>query len=145
MIMSSSLISWVSIVDTGIGNSQPASYINYSISAGAVSMCVSLLFICLHRIPSLKAWAFGSHPATMLEFSALAFLALWWIVAVGLMTRDGGIADSALNIYYSVWLALIATLWGMNNWFYTRGTLSARDFTNLSPTLGGWYCMAFVR
>ncbi|GMI35517.1 hypothetical protein TrRE_jg10541, partial [Triparma retinervis] len=137
MIMSASLISWVSILNTGIDNTQDPSYISYSISAGAVSMSISLLFIAFHRIPFLKNWAFGSHPATMKEFWSLLFLALWWIVAVALMTRDGGVSSYALNIYYSVWLALVSVLWGINNWFFTRGTLSARDFTNLSPTLSG--------
>ena len=67
MITAASLVSWVSIVDTGIDNSQEQSYISYSIAAGAVSFAVGLLFIAFYQIGMLRAWAFGSSAATLKE------------------------------------------------------------------------------
>ena len=144
IITAASLIVWTSIVDTGVNKTQSSGTIGYSIAVGAVSNFIGLCFILMYQVPVLHSWAFGSSTATMKELCSLLFLTAWWIIALGLMTKGGGIAYDALNIYYSVWLSAIAVIIALNNWFYTRGTLSAKDFVNLSPTLATWYFMVFI-
>jgi hypothetical protein len=82
--------------------------------------------------------------APLYELLNLGFLAIWWIVGVGLLTQAGGIAYSSLNVYYATWLTLCVTLIALNNWFVIKGKLSVRDFLNQSPTLSAWYSLMLV-
>jgi len=138
IICAASLVVFASVINTDIANNSIQSY---TIAAGSVSFGLSLIAILCHIIPVLAGWAVGKAVAPLKEFWVLAFLAIWWIVAVALITQSGGISGDSLNLYYSSWLAGIITFIALNSWFVSRGSLSAKDFVNTSPTLVAWYFM----
>jgi hypothetical protein len=83
------------------------------------------------------------------EGYVLLALVVWWIVGVAYITRPGGIAYVASNIYYSAWLSLISCVYTLNEWSASKDILSIQEITSISPTLKFWWllflasCMVF--
>jgi len=73
------------------------------------------------------------------EGAVLLFVALWWIVGVGVITKPGGIAYQASNIYYSSWGTLFACLYTLNLWSTEKDVLSVAEITGVSCTLKSWW------
>eukprot|EP00536_Pseudo-nitzschia_multiseries_P015009 jgi/Psemu1/246524/estExt_Genewise1.C_8040005 len=73
------------------------------------------------------------------EGAVLLFMVVWWIVGVGVVTKPGGIAYQASNIYYSSWGALFACLYTLDLWSTEKDILSFDEMTGVSCTLKSWW------
>mmetsp|Transcript_28024 Transcript_28024/g.60041 ORF Transcript_28024/g.60041 Transcript_28024/m.60041 type:complete len:378 (+) Transcript_28024:80-1213(+) len=74
-----------------------------------------------------------------IEGLVLVFMAGWWIVGVGVITKPGGIAYQASNIYYSSWGSLVSCLYTLNLWSTEKNILSVDEITGVSFTLKSWW------
>lgn len=66
-------------------------------------------------------------------------LALLCDCSVAILTRPGGLAYHATNIYFSSWLALISCVYTLNQWSSSKDIISIQELTGLSATLKSWY------
>jgi uncharacterized membrane protein len=79
-----------------------------------------------------------------LEGSCLLVTTLYAIVGVAYMTRVGGIAYHALNVYFSAWLVLASHVYTLNAWSASRDILTIAELTGISSTLKSWYILAIA-
>jgi hypothetical protein len=95
----------------------------------------------------------GSEPGGILDFKnseghtegfLLSGLVVWWIGGVIATTNTGGIAYSALNIYFSIWIVFFLSVYALNEWAKEKEIVSFRELTHLSQTLKGWYIHCFA-
>jgi hypothetical protein len=73
------------------------------------------------------------------EGYTLLFLVIWWLAGVGYITRPGGIAYVASNIYYSSWFALFSCVYTLNLWSEEKDVLSIHELVGVSQTLKYWW------
>mmetsp|Transcript_14188 Transcript_14188/g.32999 ORF Transcript_14188/g.32999 Transcript_14188/m.32999 type:complete len:195 (+) Transcript_14188:44-628(+) len=73
------------------------------------------------------------------EGGVLTLLVMWWIVGVGVMTKPGGIAYQASNIYYSSWGSLVSCLYTLSLWSTEKDILSISELTGVSLTMKSWW------
>ena len=73
------------------------------------------------------------------EGFVLLFMVVWWIVGVAVITKPGGIAYQASNIYYSAWLTVFACVYTLNEWSDSKDILSVAEITGVSCTLKSWW------
>lgn len=135
-----SLANFASIVDakTFQGKGERA----FSITVGALSAAICLSILFFDRIGKLsEMFDFKEVAEGKLEGRTLIFLVVWWIVGVCLMTRAGGIAYRALNIYFSSWFSLGWSFYTLNEWSAAKDIISFEELTHLSATLSSWYAL----
>ena len=114
------------------------------ITFASVSFGISVIILLLDRFQGcFESFKFHKAYDGKLEGFSLLFLAMWWIIGVAILTSSGGAAYSALNIYFSSWLSLLATCYTLNCWSGSQDILTLQELTALSPTLRGWYCLLF--
>ena len=77
------------------------------------------------------------------EGSVLTLMVVWWIVGVGVITKPGGIAYQASNIYYSSWGSLVSCLYTLNLWSTEKDILSISELTGVSLTMKSWWVHYF--
>lgn len=75
-------------------------------------------------------------------YTLLLFLIIW-IINVALLTKPGGLAYFASNIYFSCWLALWSCLYTFDKWSASKDIISFQELTQLSATLKTWYVLWF--
>lgn len=75
------------------------------------------------------------------EGFVLIVLVIWWIIGVAYITRPGGIAFVANNIWYSAWLSLFSCIYTLNEWSDSKDILSIAEITSISPTLKFWWLL----
>lgn len=73
------------------------------------------------------------------EGGVLMFMVVWWIIGVQFITKPGGIAYQASNIYYSSWGSLVSCLYTLNLWSAEKDLLSIAELTSVSCTLKSWW------
>ena len=136
-ILIASIITFASCADVDVsGIDITNNEKNISVMFGAVSFCVTLVVVILHYV-QLGKELFVPKGST-LEGVCITCLCIWWIPAVTYMTRVDGIAYQALNIYFFSWLALILSVYTLNNLLECKGFFSASSLTGSNEALGGW-------
>jgi len=73
------------------------------------------------------------------EGGVLTFMVVWWIIGVGVITKPGGVAYQASNIYYSSWGSLVSCLYTLDLWSTEKDILSIAEITGVSCTLKSWW------
>eukprot|EP00978_Attheya_sp_CCMP212_P000931 scaffold1983_cov45-Attheya_sp.AAC.1 len=136
-----SLASFASVAD--IQERMNATEWSMSVSFGVVSFVFSPIIIFFDYSDYLSKEIFDLKKAKdgKVEGCILLFLVLWWIAGVGFMTRVGGIAYKAINIYFSSWGALLVSFHLLDNWSAEKDILSIHEMTRLSPTLRSWWIL----
>mmetsp|Transcript_27305 Transcript_27305/g.45478 ORF Transcript_27305/g.45478 Transcript_27305/m.45478 type:complete len:350 (-) Transcript_27305:84-1133(-) len=139
-IIFTSLVSFGSTSNIGTDEK----YWGISVSIGVVTFTISLIIVALDRFQNcFESFKFHKAMDGKLEGFTLLFFFFWWIMGVYIMTRAGGIAYNATNIYVSGWLALFACGYNLNEWSGSKDIVTARELTAISTTLRGWYCLFF--
>ncbi|GMI56664.1 hypothetical protein ScalyP_jg7628 [Parmales sp. scaly parma] len=91
---------------------------NYAISLGFISFFVAALVVFAH-------FEFIVHkiicPGGMVELCTGVFMAAWWTVGVIILTRSGGIAATAENLYYSLWISFFLGMLIVTKWKFVNG------------------------
>ena len=78
----------------------------------------------------------GSAAAAVAGLLLLILLGLLLImnaVAVTLMTKVGGVAYTALNLYYGAWLMFVASFLAFNDWLLYYASFSAQQVREARP------------
>ncbi|KAG7349347.1 hypothetical protein IV203_011944 [Nitzschia inconspicua] len=140
-IILASLVNFCSVSNVPGGTRTSIWYI--SIAFGALSFAVSSLIMIQNWsqpyqdfLPNVTKLRDG-----YLEGYILLALVVWWIVGVAYITRPGGIAYVASNIWYSAWLSLISCVYTLNKWSESKDILSIEEITSISPTLKFWWLL----
>jgi hypothetical protein len=148
-IILASLVNFCSV--SGVPGEQRETFWYLSIAFGVTSFVVASLVMIQNWsqpyqdvLPNVTKIQNG-----YLEGFVLLGLVLWWIIGVAYITRPGGVAYVASNIYYSAWLSLISCAYTLNEWSASKDILSIGEITSISPTLKFWWllflsaCMVF--
>jgi hypothetical protein len=61
--------------------------------------------------------------------------------SVAILTRPGGLAYYASNIYFSSWLSLASCVYTLDRWMCAKDIISIQELTQLSTTLKSWYAL----
>ena len=69
----------------------------------------------------------------------LVMFVLWWASGVTSITRAGGIGYASLNIYFSTWASLFASIYALDQWGGEKDILTLRELTRMSITLPSWW------
>lgn len=111
-----------------------------AIAFGALSFIVSVSMYCLHLHSS------GRQVLLLkgVEGGLLCFLSIWWVFGISIITRVGGVAYEALNIYFASWASFLISLYLLNSCASSHGYISAKELTHLSQTLPVWYALLFI-
>ena len=119
---------------------QRATFWYLSIAFGVLTFCISALIILQDW---LQPWIKLPNVVKMRDGYAegyiLIFMVVWWIVGAAYITRPGGIAYVASNIWYSAWLSLFSCCYALNEWSKSKDILSFEEIVSLSPTLIWWW------
>mmetsp|Transcript_9884 Transcript_9884/g.14568 ORF Transcript_9884/g.14568 Transcript_9884/m.14568 type:complete len:425 (-) Transcript_9884:92-1366(-) len=113
---------------------------------GMISMVLAALLVLIHLdsfTPLKTLWrntVFKSK--SKIEFLIILFFCIWWIVACIIETQATGIAGSEkvhYNLYFSVWICLLISIWTLERWCVASGLKSIKghlsSWPNRSP---GW-------
>mmetsp|Transcript_20402 Transcript_20402/g.40407 ORF Transcript_20402/g.40407 Transcript_20402/m.40407 type:complete len:384 (-) Transcript_20402:234-1385(-) len=76
-----------------------------------------------------------------LEGYTLLVHVLWWTFGTAFMTKAGGIAYEALNVYFSSWASLFSSIHLLDLWGGEKDVLTIRELTRLSITLPAWWAV----
>lgn len=107
---------------------------------GAVTFALSILILIFDLIGFVRnKFDFKSLQDGKAEGWTLVAFVLWWVVGVISITRAGAIGYAALNIYFSAWASLFASLHALNKWGGEKDILTFRELTRLSLTLSSWW------
>ena len=63
------------------------------------------------------------------------------ITSVAILTKPGGLAYHASNIYFSSWLSLASCLYTLDRWSFSKDIITIQELTQLSATLASWYAL----
>ena len=69
----------------------------------------------------------------------LVMFVLWWASGVTSITRAGAIGYASLNIYFSTWASLFASIYALDQWGSEKDILTLRELTRMSITLPSWW------
>lgn len=118
-----------------------AEYFGASVAFGVVSFAVSLLVLLQDRSQRMLISKLPYTKARdgYVEGCTLASMAVWWVFGVAYVTRPGGIAYVASNIYYSAWGCLFSCVYTLDRWSAEKDILSLAEITGLSYTLKAWW------
>lgn len=115
-----------------------------SLSIGVVTFTLSLIIMALDRFQNcFESFKFHKAMDGKLEGYTLIFFFSWWIMGCCIMTKAGGIAYNATNIYCADWLALFACAYNLNEWSGSKDIMTIQELTAISTTLRGWYILFF--
>jgi hypothetical protein len=135
-----SLVCFASVCNVKKGRNEYA----ISLSIGAVTFGLSVFILLLDRAQGcFESFKFHKSMDGKLEGFTLLFFVIWWVIGVCIMTQSGGIAYSAINVYFSSWLALGACCYTLNDWSGSKDIITIQELTALSMTLRGWYSLLF--
>lgn len=136
-----SLVNFAAIADIGKTDETTAEW-SVALSFGCVTFVLSLLIIIFDRTPQLQEkFDFKEYLDGKLEGYVLLAMFIWWLAGVGLITRAGGIAYEALNIYFSAWGSVFACAYTLNEWGSAKDIISVQELTRISATLSPWYVL----
>jgi hypothetical protein len=123
----------------------------YGLAVCTVNMvlCIPVVICHLDRITPLeKIWTTAFRPKSSIELLLAAFLSIWNIIAVGVETSVNGIAGSGkaqFNIYFSVWILCLTSLWILERWWIDYGWSSFRSFITSWPYRApAWICIIIL-
>jgi hypothetical protein len=123
----------------------------YGLAVCTVNMvlCIPVVICHLDRITSLeKVWTAAFRPKSSIELLLAAFLSIWNVIAVGVETSVNGIAGSGkaqFNIYFSVWILCLTSLWILERWWIDYGWSSFRSFVTSWPYRApAWICIIIL-
>lgn len=109
---------------------------------GLLTFAIAVLVLLQDRSQRcLEPFHFTKAKDGYMEGATLAFCVLWWIVGTGYITRAGGIAYVANNIYFSAWLTLFSCIYTLNEWSASKDILSISELTGISATLKSWWLL----
>jgi hypothetical protein len=112
---------------------------------GLMTFSLVLLILMQDRCQSfMETFHFNKAKDGYVEGVTLLVCVLWWIVGVGYITRAGGIAYVANNIYFSAWLALFSCIYTLNEWSTSKDLLSIAELTGISATLKSWWLLCLT-
>lgn len=144
LIQIMSLVNFAAIADIGIKDTEQTSLWSMALSFGCVTFVFSLLIIIFDRTPQLQdKFDFKESLDGKLEGYVLLAMVLWWLAGVGVITRAGGIAYLALNIYFSAWGSVFVCAYTLNEWSSAKDIISVHELTHISATLSPWYVLFF--
>ncbi|KAL3937795.1 MAG: hypothetical protein SGARI_001985 [Bacillariaceae sp.] len=143
-IVLASLVNFSSV--SQVPGEQRAAFWILSIAFGVLTFCLASLIIIQDWLqPVMKVLTpIQEIREGYAEGYLLLFMVVWWIVGVGYITRPGGIAYVASNIWYSAWLSLFACCYTLNEWSASKDILSLEEIISLSPTLVFWWILFFA-
>jgi len=125
--------SCISIVD-------PHYEAHLGVAFGALTFLIASLVLLQDRSQKLLDYFYYTKARNgYVEGGVLLFMVAWWIVGVGMITKPGGIAYQASNIYYSSWGSLVSCLYTLNLWSTEKDILSVGEITGVSCTLRSWW------
>ncbi|KAG7345309.1 hypothetical protein IV203_032840 [Nitzschia inconspicua] len=138
LILFSSLLNFAAI--SAVPTDERKEYWIMSMAFGTTTFTLALLILVQDRL-QLFVGIFHYTKARdgYLEGYCLAVSVIWWFVGVGYITKPGGIAYVASNIYYSAWVSLVSCVYTLNGWSTEKDILSIAEMTNISTTLRSWY------
>jgi hypothetical protein len=139
-IMLSSLVNFAAV--SNVPNNERAAFWYMSIAFGVLTFVLSCLIMLqdwTQRWISYGDYNIAKARDGYFEGYILFFMVLWWIYGVGNLTRPGGIAYVASNIYYSAWLSFFSCVYTLNEWSASKDILSIQEITSISPTLKFWW------
>lgn len=135
-----SLVCFASVCNVKKGRNE----YSISLAIGAVTFGLSVFILLLDRAQGcFESFKFHKSMDGKLEGFTLLFFVIWWVIGVCIMTQSGGIAYSAINVYFSSWLALGACCYTLNDWSGSKDIITIQELTALSMTLRGWYGLLF--
>ena len=109
---------------------------------GLLTFTVAVLVLMQDRSQRcLEPFHFTKAKDGYVEGGTLLFCVLWWIVGTSYITRAGGIAYVATNIYFSSWLSLFSSVYTLNEWSASKDILSIAELTSISSTLKSWWVL----
>jgi hypothetical protein len=123
----------------------------YGLAVCTVNMvlCIPVVICHLDRITPLeKVWTAAFRPKSTIELLLAVFLSIWNFIAVGVETSINGIAGSGkgqFNIYFSVWILCLTSLWILERWWIDYGWSSFRSFVTSWPYRApAWICIIIL-
>lgn len=142
-ILLASLVNFSSV--SNVPGEQREAFWYLSIAFGVLTFCISSLIIIQDWAqPWIKLFTpIQEVREGYAEGCLLLFMVVWWIVGVAYITRPGGIAYVASNIWYSAWLSLFACCFTLNEWSASKDILSLEEIISISPTLVYWWILFF--
>ena len=113
-----------------------------ALSCGIVSFTVAFGVLAVDRLQlGMDKFNYSKAWDCKLEGYTLLGLTLWWVWGVAYHTQVGGVAYLVLNVYWSAWGSLAASIYTLNEWSTSRDILSLDELTGLSATLPSWYVL----
>lgn len=113
-----------------------------SMAFGLLTFAIAVLVLMQDRSQRcLESFHFTKAKNGNVEGGTLLFCVLWWIVGTSYITRAGGIAYVATNIYFSSWLSLFSSVYTLNEWSASKDILSIAELTSISSTLKSWWVL----
>jgi len=147
LINITSMINFVSISEAQAGEGLSHYYeggtdSNAMLTFGIVSFAVTLIVLLFHITPVIREKVgFQNLMNGKVEGWMLLLLVLWWCTGVTVITRAGALGYAALNIYFSSWANLFASINALNKWGRERNVLTLHKLTRISKTLPYWWMM----
>lgn len=112
----------------------------FSAAFGVLTFLISGLVLLQDRSRRLLDYFHYTNARNgYVEGGVLVFMVVWWIIGVGVITKPGGVAYQASNIYYSSWGSLISCFYTLDLWSTEKDILSIAEITGVSCTLKSWW------
>jgi hypothetical protein len=138
VILLSSLLNFAAI--SSVPSEERQEYWIMSMAFGIATFFLPLFILLQDRFQLfVNQFHYSKARDGYLEGYVLGAFVIWWSVGVGYITRPGGIAYVASNIYYSSWVSLISCVYTLNEWSTEKDILSIAEITGISATLKSWY------
>lgn len=137
-----SLVNVCAVGSAPLTNSNYVGQWGVCIAFPCVSLIFSLLVIILDRTQlGVEIFHFTTAWEGKLEGCFLLVHTMWWVGGVAYTTQAHGMAYLVLNIYFSSWLCLAASVFTLDSWSSKRDLLSLKELTGVSVTLKSWYIL----
>jgi hypothetical protein len=124
---------------------------SYSMAVALISITVTSLVVIAHidRITPLKKyWSQLFKPKARSEALIIAFLLLWWVIALWVNTGMRGIAGDGkgqYNIFFSTWACFFVCSWTLERWLVSCDYPSFEGFLASWPNRApGWIAIFFL-
>jgi hypothetical protein len=122
----------------------------FALSVAVINMIITVPIILAHLdqiSPLRKIWHKIFRPNSYIEFGILAFLAIWWSIAVWFNTTITGIAGEGTrrhNLYFSTWICCGAAYWTIERWRTASGQIATSAFLQEMPARSPAWAAVFV-
>ncbi len=111
-----------------------------SVAFGVLTFLIASLVLLQDRSQRLVDYFHYTNAKNgYIEGVTLISMVLWWMTGVGVITKPGGLAYQASNIYYSSWGSLVSCLYTLDLWSTEKDILSISEITSVSCTLKSWW------